>query len=153
MVSRGFTVVLALMRIAAGAALILAGSQKLAWFSSPVPLQQTFAKFHAGAANPLVAKYVALVAPHAGLFSKLVPLGELGLGALLVLGFLTPLAALLAFLMTLQFYFAASLPFTKGFYMPGSLVFLLSFLVILAGKGGTALGIDGILAGRKQRSQ
>jgi uncharacterized membrane protein YphA (DoxX/SURF4 family) len=153
MVSRGFTVVLALMRIAAGATLILAGSQKLGWFSSSVPLQQTFAKFQTGAANSLVRQYVAFVAPHAGVLSKVVVLGELGLGTLLVLGFLTPLAALLAFVMTLQFYFAASLPFTKGFYMTGSSVLLLSFLVIFAGRGGTALGIDGILAGRKQRSQ
>jgi uncharacterized membrane protein YphA (DoxX/SURF4 family) len=153
MVSRGFTVFVALMRIAAGAALVLAGLQKLAWFSSPVPLQQTFAKFQAGAANPMVAKYVAFVAPHAGVLSKVVVLGELGLGTLLVVGFLTPVAALLAFIMTLQFYFAASLPFTKAFYMMGSSVFLLSFLVIFAGRGGTALGIDGMLSGRKQRSQ
>jgi len=153
MVSRGFTVVLALMRIAAGATLILAGLQKLAWFSSSVPLQQTFTKFQANAANGMVAKYVAFVAPHAGVLSKVVVLGELGLGTLLVLGFLTPLAALLAFVMTLQFYFAASLPFGKMFYMNGSSVLLLSFLVIFAGRGGTALGLDGILARRKQRAQ
>jgi uncharacterized membrane protein YphA (DoxX/SURF4 family) len=153
MVSRGFTVVLALMRIAAGVTLVLAGSQKLSWFSTPVPLQQTFAKFQAGAANPLVAKYVAACAPHANVLSKVVVLGELGLGTLLIVGFLTPVAALLAFVMTLQFYFAASLLFGKSFYMMGSSVLLLSFLVIFAGRGGTALGIDGILAGRKMRSQ
>jgi uncharacterized membrane protein YphA (DoxX/SURF4 family) len=148
MVSRGFTILLALMRIA----LILTGSQKLAWFSSPVPLQQTLTKFQASAANPLVANYISMVLPHAGLFSKLVVLGELGLGTLLLIGFLTPVAALLAFLMTAQFYFVSSQPFTKAFYMPGPLVFLLALLVISAGKGGTALGVDGILSTRRQKA-
>jgi uncharacterized membrane protein YphA (DoxX/SURF4 family) len=152
MVSRGFTVFLALMRIAAGVSLILAGLGKLAWFSSPVPLQQSFAKFAAGAANPLVAKYVALVTPHAGIFARVVVLGELGLGALLVVGFLTPLAALLAFLMTLNFYFASSQVFTKAFYQPGACVYVLSFLVIFAGRGGTALGIDGMLGTRRAKA-
>ena len=153
MVSRGFTVLLALLRIAAGAALIMAGLGKLGWFGNPATLQGIFQKWSASAANPLVAKYVAFVTPHVGLFSKLVPLGELGLGALLVVGFLTPLAALLAFLMTFNFYFASSQMFTKSFYQAGPCVFLLSLLVIFAGKGGTSLGLDGILAGRKQRSQ
>ena len=153
MVSRGFTVILALMRIAAGLSLILAGLTKLGWFSSPAPLQQSFQKFAANAANPLVASYVAMVQPHAGLFSRLVPLGELGLGTLLLVGFLTPLAAILAFLMTLQFYFASSALFTKAFYTPlGASVYLLSFLVLFAGKAGTALGIDGILGTRRQKS-
>jgi uncharacterized membrane protein YphA (DoxX/SURF4 family) len=153
MVSRGFTVFLALLRIAAGASLILTGLGKLGWFTSPAALQASFQKFAAGAANPLVAKYVAFVTPHAGLFSKLVVMGELGLGTLLLVGFLTPLAAILAFLMTLNFYFASSQVFTKAFYMPGPCVFLLSLLVVFAGRGGTVLGVDGILAGRKQRSQ
>jgi uncharacterized membrane protein YphA (DoxX/SURF4 family) len=153
MVTRGFTVFLAFLRIAAGVSLILAGLGKLGWFSSPVPLQQTFAKFAAGAANPLVAKYIAFVTPHAGIFSKVVVLGELGLGTLLVVGFLTPLAAILAFLMILNFDFASSQVFAKAFYAGSSpLCYLLSFLVIFAGKGGTALGVDGMLGTRRQKA-
>jgi uncharacterized membrane protein YphA (DoxX/SURF4 family) len=153
MVSRGFTVFLALLRIAAGISLILAGLTKLSWFQSPAALQQTLAKWSAGAASPMVARYLAIVTPHAGLFARMVVLGELGLGALLLVGFLTPLAALLAFLMVLNFSVASSQILGKQFYAaPGSLVYLLSFLVIFAGKGGTALGVDGILSGRKQRA-
>src|SRR4051812_27628309 len=74
MVSRGFTVFLALLRIASGVVLVLAGLGKLGWFTSPAALQAMFQKFAANAANPLVAKYVAFVTPHAGLFSKMVVL-------------------------------------------------------------------------------
>ena len=153
MVSRGFTVFLALLRIAAGVSLILAGLTKLSWFQSSAALQQTLAKWSAGASTPMVARYLSVVTQHVGLFARLVVLGELGLGALLLVGFLTPLAALLAFLMVLNFSVASSQILGKQFYAaPGSLVYLLSFLVIFAGKGGTALGVDGLLAGRKQRA-
>ena len=146
MLTRGFSVFLAFLRIAAGLSLLLAGLHKLAWFRSP-PLQQMFAGWSAHAANPLVAKYLGLVAPHHGLLAKLVVVGELGLGALLVAGFLTPLAALLGFLMVLQFQFASSAMFSLD-YLGGQsgLAYLLVFPVLFFGRAGTALGVDGMLS-------
>jgi uncharacterized membrane protein YphA (DoxX/SURF4 family) len=153
MVSRGFFGILALLRIATGVSLLLAGISKLAWFGNPGILEQTLTGFAAHAANPLVAKYVALVQPHYAIFARVVVLGELGLGALLIIGFLTPLASLLAFLMVLQFFFASSQVFTQKWYSGASgLVYTLQFLVIFAGRGGTALGLDGMLSGRKAKS-
>jgi uncharacterized membrane protein YphA (DoxX/SURF4 family) len=152
MVSRGFFGVLALLRIAAGVSLLLAGISKLSWFSNPGVLEQTLTGFAAHAANPLVAKYVGLVQPHYALFARVVVVGELGLGALLIIGFLTPLASLLAFLMVLQFFFASSQVFTQKWYSGSAgLVYTLQFLVIFAGRGGTLLGLDGMLGGRKQK--
>jgi uncharacterized membrane protein YphA (DoxX/SURF4 family) len=153
MVSRGFYVFLAFLRIAAGVSLILAGLTKLAWFGNPGILEQQLTGFAAHAANPLVAKYVALVQPHFAIFARVVVLGELGLGALLVVGFLTPLASILAFLMILNFFFASSQVFTQKWYSGSAGVcYTLMYLVLFAGRAGTALGVDGMLGTRKQKA-
>jgi uncharacterized membrane protein YphA (DoxX/SURF4 family) len=153
MVSRGFFGMLALLRIAAGVSLIFAGYSKLAWFGNPGLLEQTLTGWAAHPANSLVARYLSLVQPHYAIFARLVAAGELGLGALLVIGFLTPLAALLAFVMVLQFYFASSQVFAVKFISPsGGLVYVLQYLVLFAGRGGTALGLDGMLGGRKGKA-
>ncbi len=153
MVNRGFFAFLAFLRIAAGLSLLLAGLQKLSWFGSTAPLDQSFASWAQHPGGPLVAKYVALMAPHSGLLARMVVLGELGLGALLVVGLLTPLAALLAFLMVLQFQFASGQLFALG-YLRGQapFVYLLVFPVLFLGRAGTALGFDGLLSRRPQRS-
>lgn len=148
MTSRGFFVFLGLLRIAAGLSLFMSGLQKLAWFGSAAALDVKLADWSQHAANPLVAKYLALAAPHAGLLARLVVLGELGLGALLVAGFLTPLAALLAFLMVANFQFASGSMFSLAYLRGQSgLAYLLVFPALLLGRAGTSLGIDGLIAG------
>ena len=153
MVNRGFFASLAFLRIAAGLSLLLAGLQKLSWFRSSAPLEQDFANWLQHPGGPLVAKYVALMAPHHGLLARLVVVGELGLGAFLVVGFLTPLVALLALAMVLQFQFASGQIFSLG-YLRGqsAFVYLLVFPVLFLGRAGTALGVDGLLSRRPQRS-
>lgn len=151
MTTRALSWVLAFLRIAAGLSLAGAGLHKLGWFTHPA-LQDVFAQWAAKAHNPLVAKYLALVAPHQSVLSKVVVVGELGLGALLVAGFLTPMAALLAFLMVANFHFASGQMFSLE-YLTGQsgLSFLLIFPVLFAGRAGTVLGIDGMLAGQKRK--
>lgn len=152
MISRGFFAFLALLRIAAGASLVLTGLHKLGWFTDPSKLETQLTGWAAHPANPVVAKYLALVAPHHHLFARMVVLGELGLGALLILGFLTPLAALLSFLMVLNFVFASGQMFSLPFYTGESaLVYLLVFPVLLLGRAGTALGLDGLMSGAARK--
>lgn len=77
---------------------------------------------------------------------RVVALGELGLGTLLIVGFLTPVAALLAFVMVLQYQFASGALFTKAyFYGQSGLVYLMAYLVIFAGRAGQSLGLDGAI--------
>jgi len=62
-------------------------------------------------------------------------------------------ASLLAFLMVLNFFFASSQVFTLKWYSGASgLCNTLMYLVIFAGRGGTALGVDGMLGARKQKA-
>jgi uncharacterized membrane protein YphA (DoxX/SURF4 family) len=147
MVTRGFTVLLALLRIFTGLSLILSGTHKLGWFAHPELLQNTFTTWGEHPANHLVTSYLGFVSAHHGLFARLVVLGELGVGLLLLAGFLTPLAALLGFVMVASFHFASSAMFGLG-YLTGQsgLVYLFVFPVLMLGRAGTALGVDGALA-------
>ena len=148
--SRGLQVLLALLRVAAGASLLGPGLHKLGWFRNPT-LEQQLASWSAHADNPLVLKYLQIVTPHSAWLARVVAAGEIGLGAMLILGLLTPLAAVLAFLMVLNFHFASG-QMTSLQYLGGQsgLVYLLIFPVLIAGRAGLAFGIDGVL-GRSLR--
>lgn len=152
MVTRGFFGVLALLRIAAGLSLFTSGLQKLSWFGNTAALDQKLADWAQHPANFLVAKYLNFVTPRHGLFAKLVVLGELGLGLLLIVGLLTPLAAVLAFLMVAQFQLAGSQMFSLGYLRGQSgLAYLMIYPVLFFGRAGTVLGLDGVLSRRGQK--
>jgi uncharacterized membrane protein YphA (DoxX/SURF4 family) len=150
MVSRGFSVWLALLRIAAGVSLFAAGLHKLQWFTHP-PLDQRFLEWSQHPANAMVAKYLHFVSNHPSILSRMVVMGELGLGLLLIIGFLTPLAALLAFFMVLNFQFGGGSMFSLNYITGQSgLAYLLIYPVLLLGRAGTTLGVDGMLAGGRR---
>ena len=143
--SRGLQICLALLRIATGLSLVASGAHKLGWFAHP-GLEQVLATWTSHTTNPLLQKYLGLVTPHASVLARVVAVGELGLGALLILGLFTPLAALLGFIMVLNFHFASGKMFSLD-YLTGmdGLVYLLIFLVLASGRAGLALGLDGAL--------
>jgi uncharacterized membrane protein YphA (DoxX/SURF4 family) len=146
MLTPGFSLFLALLRLAAGISLVTSGLQKLSWFTQP-PLAQKFAEWAAHPANGAVASYLGFLSQHPGAFSRLVAIGELGLGALLIAGLLTPVAALLAFLMVLNFQFASSQLFSMSYLRGQSgLAYVLIYPVLFFGRAGTTLGLDGLIA-------
>jgi uncharacterized membrane protein YphA (DoxX/SURF4 family) len=146
MLTPGFSLFLAFLRISAGISLFASGMQKLTWFAQP-PLQQRFAEWAAHPANAAVAKYLGFLSQYPAVFSRVVPVGELGLGLLLIAGLLTPLAALLAFLMVLNFQFASSQMFSMAYLRGQSgLAYALIYPVLSFGRAGTALGLDGFIA-------
>ena len=116
--SRGLQVVLALLRIATGISVLGPGLSKLGWFAHP-PLEQTLANWAQHAPNGLVVRYLHLVTPH---------------------------HATLGLLMVAQYHFASGAMF-QGSYLFGQngLVYLLIFPVLVAGRAGVSLGLDGIL--------
>ncbi|HZR07711.1 MAG TPA: DoxX family membrane protein [Myxococcales bacterium] len=153
MLTPGFSSFLAFLRIAAGISLFTSGMQKLSWFAQP-PLDQRFADWASHPANALVVKYLAFVGQHPAVFSRLVPIGELGLGILLMAGLLTPLAALLAFLMVLNYQFASSQMFSMAYLRGQSgLAYVLIYPVLFFGRAGTTLGVDGLIAQGMRKAQ
>jgi putative oxidoreductase len=139
------SICLALLRIATGVSLIGPGLKKLSWFAHP-GLEQNLASFASHAPNNLVTSYLHAVTPHHAVLARMVVLGELGLGTLLILGLFTPLAAGLAFLMVAQFHFASGAMFQSMYFVgQNGLAYLLIFPVLVAGRAGVALGLDGLL--------
>ncbi|HTO95925.1 MAG TPA: DoxX family membrane protein [Myxococcales bacterium] len=152
MLTPGFSFFLAFLRMAAGISLFAAGMQKLSWFAQP-PLEQRFAEWAAHPANAAVVKYLGYVSQHPALFSRLVPIGEIGLGLLLMAGLLTPLASLLAFLLVLNFQFASGQMFSLAYLRGQSgLAYLLVYPVLFFGRAGTALGMDGMISRGMRKS-
>ena len=149
--SRGLQIALGLLRIATGISLLGPGLNKLGWFAHPA-LEPVLANWAQHAPNGLVVRYLHLVTPHHAGLARIAAVGELGLGTLLVLGFFTPVAALLAVIMVAQFHLASGAIFQPSYLMgQNGLVYLLIFPVLIAGRAGAALGLDGIL-GRSMRS-
>jgi len=146
--SRPLQICLAFLRIAAGISLIGPGISKLGWFMHPA-LEPHLSGWLAHTTNPILSKYLHFMIPHSAVLARVVAAGELGLGALLILGLFTPLAAVLAFLMVANFHFASgamlSLDYVTG---QDGLVYLLLFPVLLFGRAGLALGADGMLGRR-----
>jgi putative oxidoreductase len=150
--SRGLQVCLALLRIAAGVTLLGPGLSKLGWFAHPAlePILATWAQ-HSPAG--VVTSYLHVVTPHHAALARVVAVGELGLGALLVLGLFTPLAAALAFFMVANFHFASGAMFHTSWFTGGNgLAYLLVYPVLVAGRAGIALGADGVLGRSMMRS-
>ena len=148
--SRGLQVTLGLLRIAAGISLLGPGLNKLGWFAHPA-LEPILANWAQHAPNGMVVRYLHLVSPHHAGLARIVAVGELGVGTLLVLGFFTPIAALLAAVMVAQYHFASGAMFQPSYLMgQNGLVYLLIFPVLIAGRAGVSLGLDGIL-GRSMR--
>lgn len=112
---------LAVIRILIGVFFIFEGIGKLRWFTNASILANQLTGWHqAVAAGSLSAKYLERVAlPGVAVFARLVPLGELCSGIALVVGFWTPLFALIAFCLALNFQFASGALFKYSFLTSG----------------------------------
>ena len=100
---------LRLLAIAIGVFFLGMCSSKIAWFTDSNILLQKFEKIFLPKAPSIVRWYLETVCiPGVPLFARLVPLGELAAGLALIFGFWTRMAALVAFLMVLNFHFATS---------------------------------------------
>ena len=112
---------LAILRIAIGVFFIFESFLKIRWFTDSSILAGTLAAW-SGALPPgsLSAAYLQRVAiPGAAIFARLVPAGEFVSGVALVAGFWTPLFALIAFFMALNFQIASGALFKYSFLTSG----------------------------------
>jgi uncharacterized membrane protein YphA (DoxX/SURF4 family) len=112
---------LAIMRAGFGVFFIFEGIGKLPWFADAsilsARLQGWLTATGPAAPNRWFLEHVAI--PGATIFARLVPLGELAAGLGLLLGFMTPLCALVAFFMALTFQFASGALFAASFLTSG----------------------------------
>lgn len=98
---------LRVLAVALGVFLLFMGVDKLSWLTDSSLLLRRLQEWHASA-PPASRWYLETIAvPGAPVFARLVVLGELAAGAALIAGVHVRLAALLAFLMIVNFHFAA----------------------------------------------
>jgi len=116
---------LSILRICIGIFFIFEGLGKIRWFTDTSLLAAQLADWSqavpAGSWSHLYLQRVAM--PYSTIFARLVPLGEITSGAAMVAGFWTPLFALVAFFMALNFQFASGALFkysilTNGYGLP-----------------------------------
>jgi uncharacterized membrane protein YphA (DoxX/SURF4 family) len=112
---------LAVVRVSIGIFFLAEGLSKYRWFSdSSILAGQLSGWAQTNAPGSLTARYVQHVAqPWVVYFARLVPLGEIVSGTCLILGFWTPIFALIAFLMALNFQFASGALFRMNFFTSG----------------------------------
>jgi uncharacterized membrane protein YphA (DoxX/SURF4 family) len=116
---------LAMLRIGIGIFFVFEGFGKIRWFSDPSLLAGQLAGWAQAvpASSWSHAYLVRLALPYSSIFARLVPLGEMTCGVAMVAGLWTPLAALVAFFMALNFQFASGALFkysalTSGYALP-----------------------------------
>ncbi len=103
-------------------------------------LHETLTKWAGGTAYDFYAPFLLKVAiPHAGLFAHLVMFGEIVVGAALLLGCATRLAALAGIFLCLNFLFASGAPVLS---VEQPAVFILLLATVFATVAGRVLGLD-----------
>ena len=112
---------LAIIRVCIGTFFLAEGLSKYRWFSDSSMLAGQLSGWAQNApTGSFSARYLQHVAlPWAGYFARLVPLGEITSGLAMIVGFWTPLFALLAFLMALNFQIASGALFRVSFFTSG----------------------------------
>ena len=117
----GRTTGLTVLRICIGIFFIFEGIGKLSWFNDTSLLAEQLRNWsQAVSASSLSHLYLVRIAiPGVRIFARLVPLGEIVSGVALVVGFWTPLFALVAFFMALNFQFASGALFKYSFLTSG----------------------------------
>jgi uncharacterized membrane protein YphA (DoxX/SURF4 family) len=96
---------LTVLRIFLGVFFLFQGLGKLQWFVDPSIVLGQLRDWHGSVApGSISARYLEQLAmPFAGVFARLVPVGEIACGLAMILGLWTPVAAFLALFMVLNF--------------------------------------------------
>jgi uncharacterized membrane protein YphA (DoxX/SURF4 family) len=112
---------LTIVRMCIGVFFLAEGVSKYRWFSDVSQLAGQLATWAqnapSGSLHGRFVEYVAL--PWVVYFARLVPLGEITCGVALIIGFWTPIFALLAFLLALTFQFSSGALFRIAFLTSG----------------------------------
>ena len=109
------------LRVCLGVFFLFEGIRKLPWlFNSGTLSGQLHGWLSDAAAGSMSRWYLEHVAiPGIAVFARLVPLGELAAGISLIVGFWTPLAAFLAFVMVMNIHVASGALFKYAFLTNG----------------------------------
>lgn len=92
----------------------------------------------------------AYVVPHSELFGYLVTIGEITVGACLLLGLLTRFSALVGLFMLINYYLGPGM--ARGGAVSAQLqTFIVALIIFVLSSPGRALGLDGLLFGARNK--
>ena len=137
-----------IVRVVLGALFLSLGVGKIqeGWLNSREPLIKSLNSFHEHASGPqlIYLEYVAI--PYAGMWSKILALGETSLGISLLLGLLTRLSSLAGMGMVLNLHAATGNLFSLDFFgTPWAALLIACLLVVFLARAGRWMGIDALL--------
>ena len=147
---------LAILRICIGIFFLFEGIGKIRWFTDTSQLAGQLAAWaQAVPAGSWSHAYLVRVAmPHAALFARLVPLGEITCGAALLAGLGTPFFAFVAFFMALNFQVASGALFKySALTSPYALPVLGATLALVVGGGRLPWSIGGSAPRRAMKAK
>jgi thiosulfate dehydrogenase [quinone] large subunit len=87
------------------------------------------------------------VVPHRELFGYLVMVGEISVGACLLLGLLTRFSAIIGLFMLINYYLGPGMA-RGGAMLAQQQTFMVSMIIFILSNPGRTLGLDGLLYGR-----
>ncbi len=88
------------------------------------------------------------VVPHHEFFGYLVTVGEIAVGACLLLGLLTRLSALVGLFMLVNYYLGPGMAH-GGLMLAHQQIFIIALMIFVLSNPGRALGLDGLLFGTR----
>jgi thiosulfate dehydrogenase (quinone) large subunit len=90
---------------------------------------------------------VDYVVPHRELFGYLVMVGEISVGACLLLGLLTRFSAIIGLFMLINYYLGPGMA-RGGAMLAQQQTFMVSMIIFILSNPGRTLGLDGLIYGR-----
>jgi uncharacterized membrane protein YphA (DoxX/SURF4 family) len=92
----------------------------------------------------------AYVVPHSELFGYLVTIGEITVGACLLVGLLTRFSALVGLFMLINYYLGPGMAH-DGLMLAYQQIFIIALMIFVLSNPGRALGLDGLLFGARNK--
>ena len=143
------------LRLAIGGLFLSLGIGKIheGWLTDPAPLEKSLNNFHQHAAGPQLTYLDSVAIPYAGIWSKLMAVGETAVAVSLLLGLLVRLSSLVAIIMVANLHAATGNLFSLNFFgSPWAAVLIAGLLVLFLARAGRWGGLDALLAGSSTRS-
>jgi uncharacterized membrane protein YphA (DoxX/SURF4 family) len=138
-----------ILRLAIAGLFLYEGIGKIndGWHGSPAPLMEDLTSFQKKATGLQLAYLDQVAIPYAGIWSRLITLGETATGISMLLGLFVRLSSVTAILMVLNLHAANGTLFSvRAFGSPWAGLILCSLLILFLARAGRWFGIDEMLA-------
>lgn len=144
----------AFLRIAVGLFFLAQGLNKLEWYSSSEFLRTNLDRYSQNA--PLLTSWYQKHVAYPGIevWSRMIPTGEMLIGAALMVGLLTQPTLIIAVVLVLNYHLANGNVFSTAFFSnPYALVLLSCLVVLLFSKAGSVFAMGSLTRKRRPKSK